>query len=83
MGTSRRCRPRLAVLHARFPDEFDVMISGGHRGKLLRRFGGAPLASGARGEDHKPLAVREVLRTCVPEPIDVPYDDAVSASRTS
>jgi 5-methylcytosine-specific restriction protein B len=66
-----------AVLHACFPDEFDVMISGGHRDKLLRRFGTAPLVAGAVDEEHKLLAVREVLRTSVPEPIDEPYDDAV------
>ena len=63
-----------------FPDEFDVMISGGHRDKLLRRFGGAPLVSDAGDEEHKLLAVREVLRTCVPEPHDEPYDDAVRAT---
>ncbi len=69
-----------AVLHACFPDEFDVMISGRHRDKLLRRFGGAPLVSEAEDEEHKLLAVREVLRICVPEPIDEPYDAAVRAT---
>ena len=69
-----------AVLHACFPDEFDVMISGGHRDKLLRRFGGAPLVSDADDEEHKLLAVREVLADRVPEPIDEPYDDAVRAT---
>jgi MoxR-like ATPase len=66
-----------AVLHACFPDEFDVMISGRHRFKLLRRFGGAALVSDADDEEHKLLAVREILRTRVPEPVDEPYDDAV------
>jgi 5-methylcytosine-specific restriction protein B len=66
-----------AVLHACFPDEFDVMISGGHRDKLLRRFGSAPLVAEANEEEKKLLAVRDVLRSCVPEPIAEPYDDAV------
>lgn len=66
-----------AVLHACFPDEFDVMISGGHRDKLLRRFGGVQVVSDASDEEHKLLAVRQVLRRHVPEPIDEPYDDAV------
>jgi hypothetical protein len=66
-----------AVLHACFPDEFDVMISRGHRDKLLRRFGHVPVVAGASDEEHKLLAVRELLLTGVPEPIDEPYDDAV------
>lgn len=69
-----------AVLHACFPDQFDVMISGRHRDKLLCRFGGAPLVSDAGDVEHKLLAVREVLRSCVPEPFAEPYDDAVRAT---
>jgi hypothetical protein len=69
-----------AVLHACFPDQFDVMISGGHRDKLLRRFGGAPLVADADDMEHKLLAVREVLRTHVPEPFAEPYDDPVRAT---
>lgn len=46
-------------------DQFDVMISGGHRDKLLRRFGGVPLVAAAEGEERKLLAVREILRSCM------------------
>jgi hypothetical protein len=63
-----------AVLHACFPDEFDVMISRRHRDKLLKQFGDAPLVVAATDEDRKLLAVREVLRTQLPEPVDEPYD---------
>jgi hypothetical protein len=66
-----------AVLHACFPDQFDVMISGGHREKLLRRFEEAPLVAEVEDEDRKLLAVREVLRTRVPAAIAGPYDAAV------
>ena len=68
-----------AVLHACFPDEFDVMISRGHREKLLRRFATARLVAEAPDEDRKLLAVREVLASHMPEAIDEPYDDAVRA----
>jgi len=66
-----------AVLHACFPEQFDVMISRGHREKLLKRFATAPLVAAVEDEDRKLLAVREVLRTQLPVPIAEPYDDAV------
>jgi len=66
-----------AVLHACFPDQFDVMISGGHRDKLLRRFGRAPIVAAAQDEERKLLAVRDLLRTRLPSAIAEPYDDAV------
>ena len=68
-----------AVLHACFPDEFDVMISGRHREKLLGCFADAPLVAEADDEDRKLLAVRELLASAVPEAIDDPYADAVRA----
>ena len=75
--TSRDGLQANAVLHACFPEQFDVMISGGHRRKLLQRFGTAPLVAEAADEDRKLLAVREVLSTHLPVAIAEPYDDAV------
>lgn len=75
--TSRDGLQANAVLHACFPEQFDVMISGGHRRKLLQRFGTAPLVADAADEDRKLLAVREVLSTHLPVAIAEPYDDAV------
>ncbi|MEX2193912.1 MAG: AAA family ATPase [Thermoleophilaceae bacterium] len=66
-----------AVLHACFPDSFDVMISGGHRDKLLRSFGAVPLVAAAPDEERKLLAVREILNSRLPVTIAEPYDDAV------
>ena len=66
-----------AVLHACFPDQFDVMISKGHRTKLLRTFDAAPSVQAAADEDRKLLAVRALLLEQMPLPIDNPYDDRV------
>src|SRR4051794_26793667 len=68
-----------AVLHACFPDEFDVMISGGHRSQLLNVFGDVDIVAAAQDQEHRLLAVRELLQTRLPIPIDEPYDDAVRA----
>jgi len=66
-----------AVLHGCFPEQFDVMISGGHRAKLLRTFEQEPAVSGAVDDDHKLLAIRKLLLERMPVPIDNPYDERV------
>lgn len=66
-----------AVLHACFPEEFDVMISNGHRKKLLRAFEAAPSVKAGEDEDRKLLAVRALLLEQMPIPIDTPYDDRI------
>jgi 5-methylcytosine-specific restriction protein B len=66
-----------AVLHACFPDQFDVMISSRHRERLLSNFRDADVVVAAPDEEHKLLAVRQVLMERLPVPIDEPYNEAV------
>lgn len=66
-----------AVLHACFPDHFDVMISSRHRDRLLRAFSGASEVADAGDEEHKLLAVRHILSTRLPFTVEEPYDDVV------
>lgn len=66
-----------AVLHGCFPDQFDVMISQGHRTKLLQLFGEVPSVADAPDQDHALLEVRKLLLEQMPSPIDDPYDDRV------
>lgn len=66
-----------AVLHACFPDEFDVMISAGHRKQILSAFAGHPAVRAAPDEATQLLAIRKALLEDMPVRVDNPYAETV------
>ncbi|MDO9354066.1 MAG: AAA family ATPase, partial [Solirubrobacteraceae bacterium] len=58
-----------AVLHGCFPDVFDVMISNGHRVKVLRAFQAVSGVGDATNQDRAMIAVRSLAEEGLPRPI--------------